>query len=724
LPTGGVSTSRATAGGDLSLGDAVAATEARLFVGRTAEFAALSAALADCGQAPVVVYLYGAPGTGKSAVLRQFRRRAEQAGACALLLDGAELSQGPAGILGALAEALGCAEPNGVPSTPRVVGEANRRAQDGPLVLLVDGYEKLQSGEAWFRSQVLYGLGPHVLVVLAGNRAPADLWGFDPPWRATIRLLPLADLASAEALEYLRLCGIDDPALRAEAAAVSGGRPLLLRLLAGIALRRGHSAALRPHSEVRGLAGRLLEEFTRGADPPELRDVLAAAALVRAFDRDLLAVMVGGAAVARAWDALVALPVVVPADHRRALHETVREHLAAAAARDRPWVVRRWRRRAIDGYLQAGPVGAEREEVARLAAHALWHPWLHPAAEAEDLWRLERGASATDAPELADSLTVMLHSLGWTPHEVAPARDALGRYLKVWPEGFTLVRDGGLARVSEGTRATARDSGPLRTRVPARGAADTCAPRILGWACTVPLSRHTRPVLLADPALGPYLQAQPAGTLAAWEGRSLSFCQLGIADAESEVHHVLVREVFGDFAPFERVVAVSPDTRVQTFLVRLGFRPDPHFTGTLCGGARPTRAFILDLAGSGYGEWLRGRLALGGAIGIEPAQWADAAQDALDALADPERLRGSTVADAYRRMFRTALEPDALHAWVVDALAELGRVDEGLRRVLAAYYLERLGSHEVVSERLGLSQRTYYRRRRQALEELGRILFA
>lgn len=712
------------------MGEAVAAAEARLFVGRAAELEALSAALADCRQAPVVVYLNGPPGTGKSALLRQFRRRASQRGGVPLLLDGAALSPTPTGILGALAQALDCIETNGSPSAARVVAEANRRAQGGALALLIDTYEKLQSSDAWFRAQVLYGLGPGVLVVLAGHLPPVQLWGFDPAWLATVRMLPLGDLPRAEALQYLRGCGVDDPALRAEAAAVSGGRPLLLKLLAGIALSRGHPAALRPRSGPRGLVERLLEEWTHGAHPTELPEVLTAAALVRAFDRDLLSAMVGPAAVAGAWDALMALPVVVPAGHRHALHETLREHLAATAARSRPWVVRRWRRRAIDGYLQAGPVGPEREEIARLAAHALWHPWLHPAAEVEQGWRLERGAHAADAPQLASGLDVFLQHLGWTAGEVAPARAALDRYLKVWPEGFTLLRDGeGVTGRAERTPRSPHAPGvaarpaPLGVRPPLPVTPRPPGTGILGWVCTVPLSRTTRAALLADPAIGPYLQAQSAETLAAWQDRSLVFCQLGSADPEGEVHHVLVREVLGDFAPFDRVLIAAPGPRVEAFLVRLGFQPDPDFTGTMGGGRHQARIFRLDLAGGRYGDWLRGHLAPGDS-GLQPAQWVDAAQEALDALADPARLGGTAVAAAYRRMFRARLEAEALRAWVTDALTEIGRADKDLSRVLAAYHLERLGSHEVVAQRLGLSQRTYYRRRRQALEALGRVLFA
>jgi len=680
----------------------VAVAEARLFVGRHSELAELGAALAATRGGPQVVYVHGPAGVGKSALLRQFRRQAVGAGATVVLLDGTLLPRNPSGILAALADGLGCAGPE-VPSSARVVNEANRQATTRPLVVAIDAYDQLQASDAWFRPQVLYGLEAKALVILAGNREPAELWALDPAWLATVQLLSLGELTAAEAAVYLRRCGVVDPDLIADATRVGHGRPLLLKLAASIALRHG-----RTPSGARGIAGLLLEELTREAEPAELHDALAAAALVRAFDRDLLAAMVGAQAAAAAWEALIALPVVIPTARRHALHESVRGHLAAAAARDRPWLVRRWRHRALEFYLRAEPGGAARLAFAPLAAHALWHPWLHPAAEAEEGWHIERGARGADAAELGRCLDTALQAIsGWTPAEAARQGDTLRRLLREWPEGFTVLRGDALA-----DRAS-----------PAADGTERSVQRILAWSAAVPLCEETRPALLLDAALGPYLEGLPPPTLAAWTGRSLAVCLLGVADPESEAHHVVVRELLGDFAPYDRVFAVAACARSEAFLLRLGFRRDPAFCGTLRASTRPSHALVLELTGPGYGDWLRGKLDLGGTACPAPEQRLDAAQEVLDALGDPERLRAVAAAEAFRRMFGTSPEPDLIRAWVVDALRELERADPLAGQLLSAYHVARVRPHEALAERLGLSQRTYYRRRRDALQEIARILF-
>jgi hypothetical protein len=666
-------------GGGLCLREVVASAEARLFVGRAAELAALEQALAESASGPQVVYVHGPAGGGKTALLRRFRARAEACGAAVLSLDASGPPPGPAALLRGLEGGA-----DGI----------NRSAQHAPVVLLFDAYDQLRASDSWLREAVLYGLGRGVLVVLAGRLAPRELWACDAAWLAAVRPLAVPDLSPAEAQEYLLRAGLQDPGLRREVAWLAGGRPLLLQVFGALALRSGPPWAAEPR-ERGGLGARLLTEFTRDASRPELREVLAAAAVVQAFDRDLLAAMVGPEAVARAWDDLVSLPVVVPVGRRHTVLEPVRVHLAAAATRERPWAVRRWRRRALEVLLRPGILRAERAEVAGLAAYTLWRPWLHPRAEAERGWAVQRAAREADLPQLEATQAAFLGVLGWDADEQAAARDALRRFLAVWPAGFAVVRSTG---------------GDLETASGGDG-------RILAWVCLVPVRAATREALLAEPSLGPYLAAQD---LAALEGRTLAFCQAGIAQPETEAHHVLIREIFADFGAFERALAVTPDARIQAFLLDLGFRAEPGPGTPVRGGSRHARAFTLDLAGSGYADWLRGRLAATCESGIAPAQWADAAAAALEGE-DPIR---PDLAHAYRRLFEEVLDRDALSAWVADGLDEFRATDGDLARLLSAYHVERVGSHEAVAERLALSQRTYYRRRRRALEELGRILFA
>ena len=65
-----------------------------------------------------------------------------------------------------------------------------------------------------------------------------------------------------------------------------------------------------------------------------------------------------------------------------------------------------------------------------------------------------------------------------------------------------------------------------------------------------------------------------------------------------------------------------------------------------------------------------------------------------------------------------------LSAWVQDALEELRAEGPALLADLVRlYYLDHFGTHEMLAEHLDLSRRSYFRRHREALERLGKLLY-
>src|ERR1700733_9600847 len=77
------------------------------FVGRIEELCSLHDILADDG--PVVVYLHGIAGIGKSRLLGAFVQAARAEGATVVRLDCREIEPTEAGLVGELGTASGCA---------------------------------------------------------------------------------------------------------------------------------------------------------------------------------------------------------------------------------------------------------------------------------------------------------------------------------------------------------------------------------------------------------------------------------------------------------------------------------------------------------------------------------------------------------------------------------------------------------------------------------------
>lgn len=679
------------AGGDRpNLGSAVEAAEAALFTGRAAELALLPAAVAACRQAACVLYVWGPPGVGKSALLRAYGRWARAAGLPAAAVDGTVVGDHPQALLRSLATALRSRPAGaeaGSPSVGAVVRATGRRARGSGLLLLVDAYDELPESERWFRTEVLYALGPGTCIVLAGQHAPEDLWPQDPAWRQVVRPVPLSDLGRDEAREYLRRRGVRAEVLE-PALAVAGGRPLLLHCVAEIVRRQGPPAvSARWPAAPGGLGAALLREVTRGVGLPILEEAFGAATVPRTFDRGVLEAMLGQVLSAPTWETLVGLPMVARGAGRFWVHESVRAGIRAEVLRERPWVVRRWRRRAIEYYLQPERAASSWGEIAHLAAGTAWHRWLHPPAEAERRWRIERGATGADAEALVRCrVTALRWLLPQDGDAEAGTAEAVRALVAGCPEGFIVARD------AEGL--------------------------VQGYTVAVPWHAGTRALLAGDARIGPSLGRLPAGVLNAWEGQTLVVGQVGMREPDTQVHHALFREMFSDFAPYARVVGVPPSARAEAFLCALGFeRQDgPGPDGRPDGGV-----FALDLAALGYARWLRGLAAEGPGPGVPEAGWAAAAQAGLEALATPGLLPATPAAAHFQVAYGVPPSPEALRAWLEDGLDQLP-AGPG-RQALVAYFLRRSGSHEAIAERLGLSRRTYFRRWRGALTDLGRILF-
>jgi HEAT repeat protein len=88
--------------GKRTIGDLLSARDEGADAYRQAELARLETCLADSG--PLVAWIHGADGHGKSSLLKAFCERAEAAGAAAIRIDCRTVEPTAAGLLGVLGE--------------------------------------------------------------------------------------------------------------------------------------------------------------------------------------------------------------------------------------------------------------------------------------------------------------------------------------------------------------------------------------------------------------------------------------------------------------------------------------------------------------------------------------------------------------------------------------------------------------------------------------------
>lgn len=290
------------------IGDRVAAAVRRDLVGRDEELARLTAATRPDSPC-AVVFVHGAAGLGKTTLLRALPSVLDLP---VIALDGRDVEPTPDGVVTALAAQLDC--------TPTIEGVADALAERGPAVLAIDALERLPLVDAWLRHRLLPALPATVTTVAAGRDGPNAAWRTAPGWRELLMDLPLGPLDDDAATELLRRRGLtgDDTA---HVRRFARGVPLALELAAAaVATRPG--LRLEPGPDV---VGPLVEVLLDGLDASSVDAVEAAAAVRRATEPLLAAVLPAGVDARAAWDGLARSPLAEPTATGLVVSELVRD---------------------------------------------------------------------------------------------------------------------------------------------------------------------------------------------------------------------------------------------------------------------------------------------------------------------------------------------------------------------------------------------------------------
>lgn len=395
------------------------------FVGREAELGSVLTVLDEGG--PVLVYVHGIAGVGKSALVSAFADRARSDGATVVLLDCRSIEPTDRGFIHSLASAVG-SRASTFGAVSERIGRLGHR-----VALVLDTYEVFRFLDTWLRETFLPSLGANVRLVLAGREPPVRDWLASARWHSLVRSVALEPLGDAAALELLSRNGVGgQEAVRINRFA--HGHPLALRLAAA-------TLSERPDRNLEGEAipmvvASLARMYLADVSDPVTRDALNAAASVRRVTRSLLRAMLPDAAPDDAFERLQALPFVFSGRDGLIVHDAVRDALAGHLRATDPATYRELRRRAWQ-QLRDELSTAGIEELWRYTADVLYileNPVIReaffPSGGPEYTVEVARGADDHAAIERFAAT-----------HETPEAAAAVGLWLKQRPESFHVARD-------------------------------------------------------------------------------------------------------------------------------------------------------------------------------------------------------------------------------------------------------------------------------------------
>ena len=678
-----------------TIGEAVGALEARLFVGRDGDLRAFETWLSQDTDAPAILNVTGPGGIGKTSLLGAFARTAEARGRVVAWADGRDIVATPDAFLGAVAPGAG--------SVDAAARELNRVK---PL-LVIDTFEELEELTRFLQLEFLPKLDTEVRVVVAGRYPLGRGWS---AWQKFVRPLPLRGFSSAETVAFLERRGIGERALVDGIVDATGGMPLAVSLAADmvvqLGVRRFPSAREWP-LVVRTLVERLLEDV----EDPALRELLEACSVLRQFDEQTLAAVAGSEGIGRAFDRLCRLSVLRPGEHGLMLHEDIRRILSDDLRWRRPERYRELRTRALAHYrerVREAPPG-ERE-------------WL--VAERLYLW----GNDLIQAMMFRTSEAEEVH--------VEPADGSrLDEIREVWER--YLEQLGGLGEV-EAAGFSVEDDRAWMERLVAHPAARLRVARddggvAVGFNSSIPMARDSIDLVRAHPVFEPLVTAyfgDRAAELA--DHAAASTChyilQTAVTDARpEEAQAALLRDLIGLFVRGGVYMTTVASPERKRLCEAIGFRRIEGARVEL--GAEPAEGYVLDLSEIGVEAWLEA--IVGGnppprRLTLEEVQ--DELQRILPAWSDDDVVGGSALAglaagaggdeerspaEHVRRLVEEALER---------ARSGAGEEQEMALRAVELAYLRKSGSHERVAERLAVSRSTFYRLLRRGTRAVAAAL--
>lgn len=539
------------------------------FVGRDAELSVLQELLEDGG--PLVLFVHGVAGLGKSTLLASFSEQARDNGLVVLEMDCRLMEPTERGFLDELSHQLDTS----LGDLDEAIEHLNSYSE--MLLLSLDHFESYGLMDTWLRQTFLPLLPDHFRFVIASRQPPVPIWRTSSRWHGLFRVIALEPLDQNAALELLGKVGISEPQAK-QIVAVTHGNPLALRLASTTA--QSHYQTRLKDSDIHEVMEVLAEINLSDVNDPRIRETLKMVSVVRRITRSLLRELVPSCD--QLWDELRHLAFIESRRDGLHIHYAVREAIARTLHAFDPESYLKCRRIAWE-QLREELRSAPRSELWRYTADMLYLAENPVVREAFFPSGNNEFALETALPQDIESIREIIRL-----HEGEESAAGLEQWWNCLPQSFQVARDKDGSVVAFYCMAEASEIMP-----------DLCRLDPIAAAWQEHLTEHPLPKGARALLLRRWLGAKPGEAPSAEQAA----CWLDVKRTYMSLRPHLRRV-------YLTVVDLSTYAPVA---IQLGFNHIPEATCTL--DATPYHTALLDFGPASVDGWISGLV--GEELGVE-----------------------------------------------------------------------------------------------------------
>lgn len=251
------------------------------FVGRKKELEFFASLLKQSPVAYHLLYIYGPGGQGKTSLLKQFSDLCKESSIPSIHLDCRYIEAHPDNFKTVFQSSSPFGEGD-------VIEQIDKHK--GPVLLMIDTYEKLKPLDDWLRTDFLPDLPGNVITVITGRTALSTQWKTDPGWQSIIKIFSLKELSDEESTQLLSRRNI--PAERIQSIVnYTHGNPLALSIVADMFDQRSDSNFDPLDSP--DIMKTLMEQFVQEVPSPAHKAAIELCSLVHVTTEKLIEEVLG-----------------------------------------------------------------------------------------------------------------------------------------------------------------------------------------------------------------------------------------------------------------------------------------------------------------------------------------------------------------------------------------------------------------------------------------------